>query len=62
MLGGFIALLVAGFLAFAIKWWWAYRRFKADKTLYQLSCMNRRDFEIYISKSLKRHGREKVKV
>ena len=62
MLEGFIVILAAGLLAFAVKYRQTYLKFRSDKDLHQLASMNRRDFEIYISKSLKRQGWKNVKV
>lgn len=62
MLEGFLILIAAGLLAFGFKYRHSYQKYKADKTLHQLASMNRRDFEIYISKILKKQGWEKIKV
>ena len=57
-----IGLAVLGILTLGIKWWYDFQKFKNDRTLHQLASMHRRDFEIYVSKALKRKGWKKVKV
>lgn len=62
MLEAFIGLLILGFLSFTVKYWLYFKKFRKNKKLNELASMNRRDFEYYIAKTLKRKGWQKVKV